>query len=242
MEVTAPVTHLVQQDRADWKEGDQAASHSASSNSQSRAQLVGYVAICVSQAFSDGVFQRIRVSVIVISAVAMLVTLPIAITLIHRLLDPVRRLVAATDRIAAGDLEAQVAVNRQDVIGTLAISFNRMAQKVREQQGELACANACLAEANRSLEAKVLKRTAQLESANQRLSSEISENGSLRLVLERTLHELREKNDQLEESLKKVEHMAATDPLTGLYNRRHLGKVLDQLFAERAATTPIWPA
>ena len=26
--------------------------------------------------------------------------------------------------------------------------------------------------------------------------------------------------------------MAATDPLTGLYNRRHFGRVLDQLFAE----------
>lgn len=231
-EVTAPVTQWVLRDRADWLEEEQGAARSASFDSQPQSQLVGYVAICVSQAFSDGIFQRIRVSVIVISAVAMLVTLPIAITLIHRLLDPVRRLVAATDRIAAGDLEAQVAVDRQDVIGTLAISFNRMAQKVREQQGELACANACLAEANRGLEAKVLKRTAQLESVNQKLTSEIAENESLRSELERTLHELREKNDQLEASLKKVEHMAATDPLTGLYNRRHFGKVLEQLFAE----------
>lgn len=37
--------------------------------------------------------------------------------------------------------------------------------------------------------------------------------------------ELEEKNVQLEK-------MAATDPLTGLYNRRHFGRVLDQLFAE----------
>ena len=37
--------------------------------------------------------------------------------------------------------------------------------------------------------------------------------------------ELEEKNAQLEQ-------MAATDPLTGLYNRRHFSRVLEQLFAE----------
>ena len=37
--------------------------------------------------------------------------------------------------------------------------------------------------------------------------------------------QLIEKNEQLEQ-------MAATDPLTGLYNRRHFGRVIEQLFAE----------
>lgn len=50
--------------------------------------------------------------------------------------------------------------------------------------------------------------------------------------LEKAMGELRDKNVQLEQSLKKVEEVAATDPLTGLYNRRHFGRVLDQLFAE----------
>ncbi len=58
------------------------------------------------------------------------------------------------------------------------------------------------------------------------------ENESLRKELELALHALRDKNDQLECSLKMVEEVAATDPLTGLYNRRHFGKVLEQLFAE----------
>ena len=49
------------------------------------------------------------------------------------------------------------------------------------------------------------------------------------------LEEVSDKNLQLEQSLKKVEEVAATDPLTGLYNRRHFGKVLEQLFAECAA-------
>ncbi len=50
-----------------------------------------------------------------------------------------------------------------------------------------------------------------------------------RLVAEReTLRrELEQKNSQLE-------HMAATDPLTGLYNRRHFGSALEQTFSEAA--------
>ncbi|MDB5174512.1 MAG: putative response regulator receiver protein [Phycisphaerales bacterium] len=58
------------------------------------------------------------------------------------------------------------------------------------------------------------------------------ENEQLRLEVERALSEVREKNLQLEQSLKKIEEVAATDPLTGLYNRRHFGKVLEQLFSE----------
>ena len=58
------------------------------------------------------------------------------------------------------------------------------------------------------------------------------ENELLRTELEQALREVRDKNAQLEQSLKRVEEMAATDPLTGLYNRRHFGKVLEQLFAE----------
>jgi len=39
--------------------------------------------------------------------------------------------------------------------------------------------------------------------------------------------ELAEKNRQLEELLREVETLAITDPLTGLYNRRHFTKMLD---------------
>jgi two-component system, chemotaxis family, response regulator WspR len=58
------------------------------------------------------------------------------------------------------------------------------------------------------------------------------ENEKLRGDLEQALRDVRDKNAQLEISLKKVEELAATDPLTGLYNRRHFGRVLDQLFSE----------
>jgi two-component system cell cycle response regulator len=58
------------------------------------------------------------------------------------------------------------------------------------------------------------------------------ENEHLRADLEKALYDLRTKNTELEKSLRRVEEMAATDPLTGLYNRRHFGKVLEQLHSE----------
>jgi two-component system cell cycle response regulator len=58
------------------------------------------------------------------------------------------------------------------------------------------------------------------------------ENESLRAELERALQDVRDKNAQLEASLKRVEEVAATDPLTGLYNRRHFGRVSEQLWSE----------
>jgi diguanylate cyclase (GGDEF)-like protein len=58
------------------------------------------------------------------------------------------------------------------------------------------------------------------------------ENELLRQELEKALTDVCDKNAQLERSLAKVEELAATDPLTGLYNRRHFGRVLELLFAE----------
>jgi two-component system cell cycle response regulator len=58
------------------------------------------------------------------------------------------------------------------------------------------------------------------------------DNARLQAELQTALREVRDKNVQLEQSLQRVEQMAATDPLTGLYNRRHFSKVIDQMFAE----------
>jgi two-component system cell cycle response regulator len=67
---------------------------------------------------------------------------------------------------------------------------------------------------------------------NLTVANVMQENEKLRAELQRALTEVRDKNAQLEASLKQVEEMAATDPLTKLYNRRHFGRVLEQLFAE----------
>ena len=58
------------------------------------------------------------------------------------------------------------------------------------------------------------------------------ENRRLHEQQQQASREISVKNQQLKESLQKLEQMAATDPLTGLYNRRHFGEVLERYFAE----------
>jgi diguanylate cyclase (GGDEF)-like protein len=58
------------------------------------------------------------------------------------------------------------------------------------------------------------------------------ENRRLHEQQQQAAREISNKNQQLKESLLKLEQMAATDPLTGLYNRRHFGEVLERYFAE----------
>jgi len=58
------------------------------------------------------------------------------------------------------------------------------------------------------------------------------ENSMLRRDLEISLASVKESNQQLQNALYQVEQMAATDALTGLFNRRHFNVVIEQLFAE----------
>ena len=57
------------------------------------------------------------------------------------------------------------------------------------------------------------------------------ENARLGQQLAQTLEEVRIKNKQLEEVVKQLEAMAATDPLTGLANRRTFGQAMARSFA-----------
>jgi diguanylate cyclase (GGDEF)-like protein len=153
-------------------------------------RLLGYVSVGVSQAPEQAQFSRINILAGVIAALVLLASLPLVYIIIDRIFRPIRQLVVATNKIAAGSLDTQVPVDRSDVIGKLARSFNEMVKTIKRQQDDLAL-------------------------ANRKLDQD----------LERALADLRDKNTRLEE-------LAATDPLTGLYNRRHFGRVLDQLFAE----------
>ncbi len=52
-------------------------------------------------------------------------------------LKPVHEIVAATRKVAAGDLNYKIALNKRDEIGQLASSFNEMTQKLSEAQRQV---------------------------------------------------------------------------------------------------------
>jgi len=79
----------------------------------------------------------IRQSVVQVVAATVILTALVVGILSYNLLRPVRRLAAATERIASGDLRQEIAVKSNDELGLLTRSFNRMIRNLREIQSEL---------------------------------------------------------------------------------------------------------
>jgi len=79
-----------------------------------------------------------------------------------RIVRPLQKMVVATREIARGDLSHKVEVNSRDEIGTLADSFNRMTDHLRE-------ANEKLLDWGKTLERKVEDRTQELRQVQSHL-------------------------------------------------------------------------
>ncbi|MFW6153952.1 MAG: sensor histidine kinase [Planctomycetota bacterium] len=84
------------------------------------------------------------------------------------LVRPIRRLAAATGRLADGDYSVRADGDGGDEIGALARSFNTMAAKLDEQ-------HQLLLTTNERLEAQVRRRTADLDHANARLRADMAD-------------------------------------------------------------------
>jgi len=65
---------------------------------------------------------------------------------------PIQGLLMATERVAEGDLDVSLDWERDDEIGTLLASFNRMVRDLRQNREQLTLANEALQESNRELE------------------------------------------------------------------------------------------
>lgn len=174
-------------------------------------KIVGFVQVDISAEQLDQQSRSIALTAVKWGGVLVITSIPVAWLLVRRIFLPIRQLVHATGRIAAGDLNARVETDRPDVIGELARKFNDMTRTVRQQQQALEKANQELADANRDLESRIEQRTAQLEAANKRLMAEIAEkedflravshdlNAPLRNISGMVTMLLMKKKDQLDE-------------------------------------------
>ncbi len=108
----------------------------------------------------------------VVTGLAMLSVCLVTWFAADRLVQPITELTEAATTLADGKLEQRVPVKRKDELGILARTFNRMAQQLQESFLKLESKNQALnhareqlANANRTLEQKVEKRTAQLKAS-----------------------------------------------------------------------------
>ena len=100
------------------------------------------------------------------------------------LLDPIKRLVAATHRLGMGEMDIRTGLHHSnDELGQLAQSFDDMAALLESKNLERQRAEEALSQANAELEQRVTERTAELSSLNASLILEVHERKRAELQL-----------------------------------------------------------
>ncbi len=111
---------------------------------------------------------------VIITVLSLGIALVLTITRVRRLTDPIRRLVEAANRIAAGQRAVQVAPDARDEIGRLAQSFNDMAASLTQQEAALQ---------------QKIGETRTLYEIGQEITAQVALEPTLRLIVERA-HQL----------------------------------------------------
>lgn len=86
------------------------------------------------QDLNESFVRAVNEILLVAAAVALVAAVVISLFVTRRLVGPIQRMKAASERIAAGDYEERVAVTSEDELGALARSFNQMAQTLAETE------------------------------------------------------------------------------------------------------------
>jgi signal transduction histidine kinase len=117
--------------------GDGAASQTAVSNLTVRhpietadGRLLGFVELSQGPAYGRDILQSVFGGWLIASLVAVLLAGLVGWRASRRLVRPLLTLTQVTSRMADGDLAARTAVQRQDELGTLGSSFNKMADQL----------------------------------------------------------------------------------------------------------------
>lgn len=101
-------------------------------------KVLGVLDITMSLAEVDREQQAGRVRMLIFAIIAVAAVSAIIYLLIDRIvLQPVGQIAAATKRVAEGDLNYTIALDKRDEIGALAQSFNAMTRKLAETQRQL---------------------------------------------------------------------------------------------------------
>ena len=113
-----------------------------------------------------------------LAVIFTIVAVILAWTLSRFLTAPLSRLTEATKKIASGDYTARVSLQSRDEMGTLANSFNEMAEqleitqkRLKQEIHERVLAQETTHRLNMELEQRVRERTAQLEATNKELEA-----------------------------------------------------------------------
>jgi signal transduction histidine kinase/ActR/RegA family two-component response regulator len=123
---------------------------------------IGTACVGLSTGFVMQGSRRLRGGLVLATLAVLAVGVAIAVFLVRVIVEPVKQLARATERIAAGDLDTPLPLRGRDEIGALAVAFNQMMLHLRESRRALESSNL-------DLERKVDERTRALREAQGQL-------------------------------------------------------------------------
>lgn len=146
--------------------------------------------------------------IIAVLAGVAVVALVLTVVLARSVTAPLPRMVEATDRVAAGDLNVQLETGRGDELGQLARSFNTMIQSVKYHQA--------------NLEHLVEERTAQLREKTNDIQAMLQNmpQGILTLVGSGTVHP---EYSRYLETIFETHHIAGMSGMALLFDQSNIG-------------------
>jgi signal transduction histidine kinase len=127
-----------------------------------RVEQIGKVVLGVSLLGIERTMARVQLIVAILAMGIGCASVVAVYGMARAVVIPIKRLVRATEKIAAGDLSHMVEAKGGDEVAELARSFNRMVMDLRGYHEEVE-------NYSRTLEEKVRERTADLEQANKSL-------------------------------------------------------------------------
>ena len=126
-------------------------------------KILGILDTRMSLATADADVQAASRQFVLYSALAIVLTLLATGVCVWRFVhEPVRRLQHGTERLARGELGAQIRATSRDEIGTLAAAFNLMSRRLSEAQQEIT-------RWTHTLEERVERKTAELQRAQDQM-------------------------------------------------------------------------
>jgi len=125
--------------------------------------VVGALYVAILEAPFLAARTEVMQTFVVVCLVGLVIVFTLTYLLTRTMIHPLEEMVAATKRIAAGDLDVSVNVASRDEVGELAVSFNNMLASLKTMNSELQ-------EWGHTLEEKVRERTAELVAVQARMA------------------------------------------------------------------------
>ena len=125
-------------------------------------EVIGMVRVGFSLGNLNREITKSQTAAILLTLMVVVTAIIIMTAFIRIISRPIETLVEITDQISKGDLSKSVDIVRNDEIGRLAESFNRMIESLKNYQDEIETYN-------RTLEEKIIERTRELEDAQAQL-------------------------------------------------------------------------